>query len=396
MAKKKKSNAKKQSLKATQTRGAKNLEKKEQQKEIAQPKKTGWLGFVKKSESKPTVVHSSAEQETPLKPRAVKLVEVPNWIKMPADVMSQVEKHAYGILDAEVGGMLFGRIENEQVNIIGFVPARNAAVDQISLTFTHEVWEDILAEGNKLFPGSQIVGWFHTHPNFGLFLSEYDSFIQRNFFASHRQLALVIDPISGHLGWFANGANDSIVTLGVAETLSGPAKPQERESLQLATSRREKTLSSRTVIIFGSTALVAGLIGFGIASANVPPDLRSQYNSLSQEIFNAESGGGAFSYLVQSGDTWASVAKTFYGVTGGLDILKTNNPEIAGKELVAGQELTIFGPFNLRLLLGYSPPLEPSPSPTDVSPSPTKQAPSPTKSASPSKNPFPGPPQPAP
>jgi hypothetical protein len=41
----------------------------------------------------------------------------------------------------------------------------------------------------------KIVGWYHTHPDFGIFLSDRDRFIQEHFFSSPGQIAHVIDPI---------------------------------------------------------------------------------------------------------------------------------------------------------------------------------------------------------
>jgi hypothetical protein len=41
------------------------------------------------------------------------------------------------------------------------------------------------------------VGWYHTHPGFGVEFSEMDLFIQRNFFSGPTQIALVTDPLSG-------------------------------------------------------------------------------------------------------------------------------------------------------------------------------------------------------
>ena len=39
-----------------------------------------------------------------------------------------------------------------------------------------------------------LLGWQHTHPGLGVFLSEQDLFIHRNFFAEAWQIALVVDP----------------------------------------------------------------------------------------------------------------------------------------------------------------------------------------------------------
>ena len=51
-------------------------------------------------------------------------------------------------------------------------------------------------------PEQQIVGWYHSHPGFGIFLSEHDLFIHRNFFSGAAQIALVVDPLQGHEGVF--------------------------------------------------------------------------------------------------------------------------------------------------------------------------------------------------
>ena len=60
----------------------------------------------------------------------------------------------------------------------------------------HEVLE-------RDFPGQSIVGWYHSHPGFGISLSTQDVFIHQNFFSSPGQTAYVIDPHWGSEGIFA-------------------------------------------------------------------------------------------------------------------------------------------------------------------------------------------------
>ena len=71
-----------------------------------------------------------------------------------------------------------------------------------SITFTHETWAHINAVREERYPELRIVGWFHTHPGYGVFLSGYDLFIHRNFFNLPWQLAYVIDPVGGEAGFF--------------------------------------------------------------------------------------------------------------------------------------------------------------------------------------------------
>ena len=53
------------------------------------------------------------------------------------------------------------------------------------------------------YPDQRIVGWYHSHPGFGVFLSEHDLFIHRNFFSDPAQIAWVYDPHSDEEGCFA-------------------------------------------------------------------------------------------------------------------------------------------------------------------------------------------------
>jgi len=47
-----------------------------------------------------------------------------------------------------------------------------------------------------------MVGWYHTHPDWGVFLSGMDMFICDNFFNKKLDIALVIDPCRGDRGMF--------------------------------------------------------------------------------------------------------------------------------------------------------------------------------------------------
>ena len=70
------------------------------------------------------------------------------------------------------------------------------------MTFTAETWQHIDREMDEKFPGRKIVGWYHTHPGFGIFLSEMDLFIQRHFFKPPGRRRFVYDPQSKERGLF--------------------------------------------------------------------------------------------------------------------------------------------------------------------------------------------------
>src|SRR5690606_25238601 len=62
------------------------------------------------------------------------------------------------------------------------------------------------------YPGQKIVGWYHTHPDFGVFLSGMDLFIQDNFFNLPWQVAFVYDPVRREEGVFVwkNGKSERV------------------------------------------------------------------------------------------------------------------------------------------------------------------------------------------
>lgn len=121
-------------------------------------------------------------------------------------VYTKIHKFAANKTENEHGGILVGRVVNElgkeNTIIEGFIEAKYDSATQTTLTFTHETWDHFHHELEKRFKGMKIVGWIHTHPDFGIFLSENDKFIQENFFSDANQVAYVVDPIQFQEGFF--------------------------------------------------------------------------------------------------------------------------------------------------------------------------------------------------
>jgi proteasome lid subunit RPN8/RPN11 len=118
----------------------------------------------------------------------------------------------------ELGGLLLGSFvegDHPRVELRNFVPFEDARSHAASLTITHESWSVMTREIGHRFPDDQVVGWHHTHPNLGVFLSGYDLFIHRHFFSEVWQVALVVDPIRQEFGFF-QWRGDSVVDCGFA------------------------------------------------------------------------------------------------------------------------------------------------------------------------------------
>jgi len=113
--------------------------------------------------------------------------------------------------DIECGGILLGSYSqysgNTDIVISAFVEAKYSKCTASTLTFTHETWNYINKIHESRYPELKIAGWIHTHPNYGIFLSEYDEFIVKNFFNQSYQTAYVIDPVRNKEGFFINTDN---------------------------------------------------------------------------------------------------------------------------------------------------------------------------------------------
>jgi proteasome lid subunit RPN8/RPN11 len=125
----------------------------------------------------------------------------------------RISLHAAGELDDEVGGALVGlwcvdRDSREQFVVVQhMLPAHHTRQGSVYLTFTQDTLVDFHDELEKNFEGKRIVGWYHTHPRMGIFLSHYDTFLHNNFFPEPWQVALVVEPHKSLGGFFIRSAN---------------------------------------------------------------------------------------------------------------------------------------------------------------------------------------------
>ena len=120
--------------------------------------------------------------------------------------LNDMHRHGRSQRDVEVCGVLVGNVYRDDNGPYLYVEANikgdHAAGKTAQVTFTAETWNHINDEMERNHAGRKILGWYHTHPGFGIFLSEMDLFIQNNFFPEPWQVAYVYDPKSGEDGIF--------------------------------------------------------------------------------------------------------------------------------------------------------------------------------------------------
>jgi proteasome lid subunit RPN8/RPN11 len=77
--------------------------------------------------------------------------------------------------------------------------------------FTPNCWSAILQEQKEVYPKTQIVGWYHSHPNFGVFLSGVDLETQQDCFNQPWHIAVVYDPIRNNIGFFCGSKGEKMI-----------------------------------------------------------------------------------------------------------------------------------------------------------------------------------------
>ncbi len=114
--------------------------------------------------------------------------------------------HAKEDKSVEICGVLVGDwgqdADGPFARITEIIRCDNATKKFAEVTFTHESWTQINREMDTKFANLRIVGWYHSHPDFGIFLSDRDVFIQENFFSGPGQFAFVVDPVRDAEGVF--------------------------------------------------------------------------------------------------------------------------------------------------------------------------------------------------
>jgi proteasome lid subunit RPN8/RPN11/LysM repeat protein len=309
-------------------------------------------------------------------------------VSVPSAVLDGIREHVNGEIEREVGGILVGTIADGHATVNASIAALSAVGHRANVTFTHEVWDDLLPKVDKEYPGQRIVGWYHSHPGFGIFLSEYDTFIHKNFFSDPAMLALVIDPHTGDAGWF--GWRDDEVAL--LEEQAGTPSP--RASSARGVARRDSSERSRSIrrssgltLLAASlaSAAVAFALGYATAPAEIPEpaplpdpvfaegvteeleaaqaeivDLRTSLAEAESALADAaaaadnvpvETGPAgseeaaatppAILYTVRRGDTLWGLASSLYGAGEHADSIVRQNSGVDPDVLAIGQVLVL-------------------------------------------------------
>lgn len=163
--------------------------------------------------------------------------------------LEAMEEHGKSDVDVEVGGVLLGEIyqgkSNKFVEITGSIQAKNVNSGLAHLEFTNKTWEGIELVREKEHPGKKIVGWYHTHPGIGLFMSSADEFIHKNFFQLPWHIALVLDPVNDNYKFFRWKETEIEAFPSFSLKLKSAPRPKSSviEQVEQAFTKLEKSLN---------------------------------------------------------------------------------------------------------------------------------------------------------
>jgi hypothetical protein len=196
-----------------------------------------------------------------------------------SSALQNIRRHARSSPEVEICGALIGRFSETGTFVIGVVSGEGATQGSAHVTFTQEAWARIHDEKDKKYSGEAIVGWYHSHPGFGVFLSDQDVFIHKHFFATPGSLAWVYDPHSDEEGCFG-WEGDQVrrlerfqVVLEASKNTDSQKEPSTMNPKKSASSLLLKTL--RALFIAGLILVPALLIAMGLSilfSSRFPDD----------------------------------------------------------------------------------------------------------------------------
>lgn len=135
--------------------------------------------------------------------------------------LAEVDAHANSNLDCEVGGALMGRVyragEQVYVEVVAALPVVTDDHGPVHFTFTADAWAQLHRERADKHANLDIVGWFHTHPDLGVFYSSDDVVVHSAAFTQPWHIGLVVDPIRQEMSFFGWKAGELDVYSGFYE-----------------------------------------------------------------------------------------------------------------------------------------------------------------------------------
>jgi proteasome lid subunit RPN8/RPN11 len=141
---------------------------------------------------------------------ADRVTESPLLVFFEQSCMANIQQHAEQDILREQAGILCGHAYltgDQHYLVVESAVAANTSSDAAHFKFHQNSWQTIW---DRLETGSNVVGWYHTHPAMGIFLSPTDLRTQQLYFSSPWQIAVVVDPVSREMGIFYGATGEKL------------------------------------------------------------------------------------------------------------------------------------------------------------------------------------------
>lgn len=217
-------------------------------------------------------------------------------------LLKKIEDHCFSETQIEVGGFLVGTIVGNVTTVTHVMRAKKTVGKSTNLTFTHDTWTELYKDIEELKTDSVIIGWYHSHPNFGVFLSEHDKFIQNNYFKADGQITTVVDPIRGRRGWWYS-SDEKIVSYGkevdtTRERLGESATdPDANMDAVFESAAPTGGVSlGKVIAISAAMSLLSFLAGWGMTalSAGSATSTEAELQSLREQVLALQIAAGIY------------------------------------------------------------------------------------------------------
>ncbi len=127
-------------------------------------------------------------------------------VLMHQTALLQVNAHSRSRLDCELGGALLGHAYRYKTGVVVEVKAALPAVSSdhgpVHFTFSADSWARLHRDRTAHYAQLDIVGWFHTHPDLGVFYSSDDVVVHSAAFTQPWHVGLVVDPVREEAAFF--------------------------------------------------------------------------------------------------------------------------------------------------------------------------------------------------
>lgn len=122
----------------------------------------------------------------------------------------QIVAHSRSNTNCELGGALLGHAYRHKSGIVvevkAALPATSDDHGPVHFTFSADSWSKLHRDRSAHYSNLDIIGWFHTHPDLGVFYSSDDVVVHSAAFTLPWHVGLVVDPVRDEaacFGWVA-------------------------------------------------------------------------------------------------------------------------------------------------------------------------------------------------